>query len=56
MHPSRKRQSNKWVAAGLMESERRMNRIRNHKSLKTLREKLMKALNIRIPKSRRKVA
>lgn len=46
----------RWVAAGLMESERRMNRIRNHKSLKTLREKLMKTLNIKIPKSQRKAA
>lgn len=46
----------RWVAAGLMESERRMNRIRNHKSLKTLREKLMKTLNIKIPKLQSKAA
>ena len=38
----------RWVAAGLMESERRMNKIRNHKSLNTLREKLITELKIKV--------
>jgi len=46
----------RWAAVGLMESERRISRIRNNKSLITLREKLIKELNIRIPKSYRKAA
>jgi len=38
----------RWVAAGLMESERRMNKIRNYKSLKTLRERLITVLKIKV--------
>lgn len=38
----------RWVAAGLMESERRMNKIRNHKSLIKLREKLITELKIKV--------
>jgi transposase-like protein len=38
----------RWVAAGLMESERRMNKIRNYKSLITLRNKLILTLKIKI--------
>lgn len=38
----------RWVAAGLMESERRMNKIRNYKSLKTLRERLIEVLKIKV--------
>ena len=38
----------RWVAAGLMESERRMNKIRNYKSLTILREKLISELKLKV--------
>lgn len=38
----------RWVACGLMESELRMKKIRNYKSLKLLREKIMQTLKIKI--------
>jgi hypothetical protein len=41
----------RWVAAGLLESVRRMKKIRNYKSLVLLRENIMKELKIKIAKS-----
>lgn len=46
----------RWVACGLMEAERRMKKIRNYKSLNSLREKIMKSLNIKITKTYIKAA
>jgi transposase-like protein len=46
----------RWVACGLLESERRMKKIRNHKQLKKLREKIMLTLKIKATKSKSKVA
>lgn len=40
----------RWVACGLMEAERRMKKIRNYKSLKLLREKIMQTLKIKATK------
>jgi len=40
----------RWVAAGLMESEGRMHKIKNHKKLYLLRNAIMKTLKIRISK------
>jgi len=40
-------QINRWVAAGLLESERRMKKIRNYKVLYKLRENIMKELKIK---------
>jgi transposase-like protein len=41
----------RWSAAAILESERRMKKIRNYKSLITLREKIMKELKIKIRNS-----
>lgn len=38
----------RWVACGLMESELRIKKIRNYKSLKLLREKIVQTLKIKI--------
>lgn len=46
----------RWVACGLLESERRMKKIRNYKQLKKLREKIMLTLKIKNTKSKSKVA
>lgn len=46
----------RWVACGLMESERRMRKIQNFKSLKVLREKIMETLKIKITKNHFKAA
>lgn len=46
----------RWVACGLMESEMRMKKIRNYKSLNLLREKIMKTLNIKNIKNHLKAA
>lgn len=46
----------RWVACGLLESERRMKKIRNHKQLKKLREKIMATLKIKVTKSKSRVA
>jgi putative transposase len=40
----------RWVACGLLEAERRMKKIRNYKSLKLLREKIMQTLKIKLTK------
>lgn len=46
----------RWVACGLMESELRMKKIRNYKSLNLLREKLMESLKIKKSKTFNKAA
>lgn len=46
----------RWVACGLIEAERRMKKIRNHKSLHLLREKIMQTLKIKATKSYIKAA
>jgi len=46
----------RWVACGLMEAERRMKKIRNYKSLKQLREKIMQTLKIKNFKNHLKAA
>lgn len=38
----------RWSAAAILEAERRMKKIRNHRSLITLREKIIKELKIKI--------
>jgi transposase-like protein len=46
----------RWVACGLIEAERRMKKIRNFKSLKLLREKIMQTLKIKTIKTYTKAA
>jgi transposase-like protein len=46
----------RWMACALIEIERRMKKIKNYKSLKVLREKIMSALKIKITKNHLRAA